>query len=295
MGRGEAISILLVGLCLAFGGTARGEGPGACAAGQGEAATVAAVEPGLELRLGDGRLIRLPGIDPARATPDHPKLDEEARAGLAGWLVGRAVLLRAAAPAPDRWNRTVANVDAATGPVAPSGAPGAPLLSVAEALVDAGWARARPEPAAHPCFPRLLAREGEARAAGLGLWADAAYAVLRPDDRDGIARQTGGLALVEGTVRVRAERARFRLSFEGPRRGVDATVVRHAAKAFARAGLDLEALGGARLRVRGFLDDRFGPRIDVTDPDQVERLDGAAGPATRVGPPPAPDPPGSKP
>ncbi|MGH6832700.1 MAG: thermonuclease family protein, partial [Methyloceanibacter sp.] len=42
--------------------------------------------------------------------------------------------------------------------------------------------------------------------------------------------------------------------------------------AFAAAGIDLKALAGARLRVRGFLAWRNGPMIEASHPEQIELL-----------------------
>jgi hypothetical protein len=51
------------------------------------------------------------------------------------------------------------------------------------------------------------------------------------------------------------------------------------AKAFERAGLVLSALAGAKIRVRGAMDDRFGLRMAIEDPDQIERLSDNVGPS----------------
>jgi endonuclease YncB( thermonuclease family) len=56
-------------------------------------------------------------------------------------------------------------------------------IGVAEAILDAGLARYRPDAAAHPCRDLLLAAEAEARAGKTGLWADPFYEVLAAGDR----------------------------------------------------------------------------------------------------------------
>jgi micrococcal nuclease len=45
-----------------------------------------------------------------------------------------------------------------------------------------------------------------------------------------------------------------------------------ALKLFAETGLDPLTLDGALIRVRGWVDDRDGPRIEVTHPEQIEVL-----------------------
>lgn len=54
----------------------------------------------------------------------------------------------------------------------------------------------------------------------------------------------------------------------------DFTVVieRRALRLFAESGLDPLRLEGALLRVRGWMDDHDGPRIEVTHPEQIEVL-----------------------
>jgi hypothetical protein len=47
--------------------------------------------------------------------------------------------------------------------------------------------------------------------------------------------------------------------------------------AFASAGAPLSALAGEKIRARGVLDDRFGPRVEVAEPLMIERLGRAAG------------------
>jgi hypothetical protein len=45
-----------------------------------------------------------------------------------------------------------------------------------------------------------------------------------------------------------------------------------ALRMFAETGLDPARLGGALVRVRGWIEDRDGPRVAVTHPDQIEVL-----------------------
>jgi hypothetical protein len=41
-------------------------------------------------------------------------------------------------------------------------------------------------------------------------------------------------------------------------------------RAFAAAGLDPKKLEGARVRVRGWVEERSGPRIEAVRPEQIE-------------------------
>jgi endonuclease YncB( thermonuclease family) len=237
-------------------------------------ATVAKIEPNLEIALADGRTITLAGLDPPRDTADRPRLATDAREKLAQWLENREVAVRALAEKPNRFGRIPARLFAAPPNASPSAAIGTEI-GAAEAILDAGLARYRPEANAHPCRDLLLAAEAEARAEKIGLWADPFYAVLPGADRAAFANPRTGMVLVEGLVTTLGETvSRFYLNF-GPRRGSDfaITLPKRGATALEKAGLKVQDLVGKRLRVRGLLDATFGPQMELTDPDQLERID----------------------
>lgn len=239
----------------------------------GEPATVAEVDPDLGLRLGDGRVVGLPGIDAPRGV-DGP-VDGAARAMLTQWLLGRSVTVRTLAAEPDRWGRTVALVFAGGATGAPSDEGAVGRVSVVEALLEAGLARARPDPRTATCWPAYLDLERSARTAGLGLWKDPRYAVIAAVDRSRLLASTGTLAIVEGRiVRIVEGRARTYLSFGSNGRADFAiSIDRGGAASFRKAGVDFGAWRGRLVRVRGFLDDRFGLQIELTSTDQIEFTD----------------------
>ncbi len=83
-------------------------------------ADVVFISETLEMRLADGRVLRLAGLDPPRATAADPALAAKARAALEAWVAGGAVAFRSLAAEPDRWNRTpVLLFHPAPPPVAP--------------------------------------------------------------------------------------------------------------------------------------------------------------------------------
>jgi hypothetical protein len=148
-------------------------------------------------------------------------------------------------------------------------------IGIAEAILDAGLARYRPDAAAHPCRDLLLAAESEARATKIGLWADPYYAVLNTGDRAAFANPRTGMVIVEGVAASIGETAaRYYLNF-GPSRGSDfaITLPKRGANALEKAGLKVQDRVGKRLRVRGLLDATFGPQMELTDPDQLELID----------------------
>ena len=130
--------------------------------------------------------------------------------------------------------------------------------------------------------------EAGARASGLGLWADPYYAIIAAADRLSFAEKAGSSVIVEGRITgVASRRPRITLYF-GPRQGWDfsVTILPRNRATFETAYSSLSGLTGQTVRVRGLLDIRFGPQIEISDPDEVEAAgqgqDAAAGsPAPR--------------
>jgi hypothetical protein len=216
-------------------------------------ARIAAVAPGGEVVFADGRRARFGGL----------ALGAKAQSAL-GERQGAEVGVVLFAPRPDRWGRLIVDLVGADG------------RSLGLDLVERGLARVRPEPETRACEAERLDAEAGARAAGEGLWAEAG-AVLDASDAAGLARADGRFSLVSGVVRRVGEgRAKVYLDFSG-RDGFAVVVRRKAEPQFRRAGVDLKALAGQRVLVRGVLDVRFGPRIEIADPAMIEPLDPRTG------------------
>ncbi len=261
----------LLGLCLTLhvaGGAAAQSGQSvACSAAASRRATVVSVDERLELSLDSGLRVRLAGIEPPHATPANPRLALDARDALSGWLSGREIEFRALSAAPDRWGRLEIEASQAA-------AGGEALLPVAEALVDAGWARARPELSARACIGSLLQRERAARRSQIGIWADPAYRVFSAADSAAFVGHDGETIIAEGAVSGVGETAtRTYINF-GPIRTVDfAVTIRKASlKLLLDSGLRPAGFSGQTLRVRGALDTRFGPQIEIVEPAAIEIL-----------------------
>jgi micrococcal nuclease len=179
---------------------------------------------------------------------------------------------------PDRWDRVIVELYA---PPAAGGSLAAPApveTSVSLALLATGFARVWPEPETRPCASERLAAEAQARNKRLGLWRDPYYAVVDAADLDKLLERDGQFTLVEGTPsRVGEGRTRYFVDF-GLHRGFTIVIPKRRAKAFEWAGITIPALAGARIRVRGALDDRFGARMSIGEPGDIERIgaDGAA-------------------
>ena len=263
----DTIVKLLVGACLAVapaGGVMAQQRAEArtpeCKLEAAGAGTVRAVLDGRTLVLGDGREVRLAGIE----LPGADQRNAAALAGktaLAAMLAGREVALKRLGADADRHGRVRAYVFAA-GEQRPA----------QQAMVALGHARVAARIGDAGCASALLAAERAARTARLGLWADPAYAMRQADDPAGVLAERGRFTLIEGkVVSVRESGGTIYVNF-GRRWSEDftATVLKRGERAFTAAGLDLKKLAGRTVRVRGFVEERGGPWIELTHPEQIE-------------------------
>ena len=232
---------------------------------------VSAVGPRLELRLADGRMVRLVGLDPAGQTPDDPDLEDRSRTAFAKLIVGRNVSVRVLSAAPDRWNRIVA-LGFVSAP-----AEGERSDNLAARAIGLGFGRYLAEPAARGCRNAFIAAETIARTAKLGLWSDPYYAVLAVDDQTAFVERSGTVVVAEGRLTAIVPGPfRTKLRFASPDQGshgghtLSATILPRTMKTFEGRRLILSSFLGRVLRLRGLLDLRFGPQIEIADPDQIE-------------------------
>lgn len=212
---------------------------------------VTAVRDGRTLLLDDGREVRLAGIE---APADG--------AALRALVAGRS--LRLERVSEDRYGRVVAFA-AAGGD--------SELLQVA--LIKAGHARVAARTGSRVCSEFLLTAERTARAGRLGLWADPNFAPLSSQNLTKLAAELGQFVLVEGQVlSVRESGATIYANF-GRRwtRDFAVTIPKREARNFAAAGVEPKMLERRRIRVRGIVERRRGPIIDVTAPEQIELID----------------------
>ena len=96
----------------------------------------------------------------------------------------------------------------------------------------------------------------------------------------------GRFAVVEGkVVSARLSGATFYVNFSRRwTQGFAVTISRRMMPAFAAAGIDLKSLENERIRVRGWIEDRGGPRIEATRAGQIELVDAATTTAKDVTP-----------
>jgi endonuclease YncB( thermonuclease family) len=226
--------------------------------------SVASVLDGRSFRLTDGREIRLAGIEVplmARAGKTPEPAATSAKDALETLLSQGVVALKTASREPDRYGRIPAYAFTSGGE-----------MPVQYTLLAQGQARVAAQGESLPCRRELLAQETVARNAKKGLWADPAYALHPADPPEQITAQRGHFAVIEGKVlSVRTSGATIYMNF-GRRwiEGFAVTIRKRDERAFTAAGLAPKSLEGRVVRVRGFIEQRGGPRIEAALPEQIE-------------------------
>lgn len=212
-----------------------------------------------DIALADGRVMRLTQLEPGA--------DASWRSAFAALSPGTPLRLRVLSEAPDRWGRVQARV------AADYGAAGeAPWLE--RELVRRGDARVRPETVGGDCAGALLAAENEARRARAGLWA-AEGALLSAERPAEILRWAGGFVVVEGRIlSVGARRTRTYLNFgKDWKSDLTVTLSKRMLEIVAFKGLTAPALRGRLVRVRGIVENRDGPAMEIARPDEIELVE----------------------
>jgi endonuclease YncB( thermonuclease family) len=207
------------------------------------------------VRLEDGREIRLAGIEPA-----FPEKSDGRKGTLTAMLAGRTVRLHSDDDTPDRYGRQIAFAWRL---------PDETLVQ--QELLAQGEALVSPDVSERECAAALLATEAAARAAKRGIWADPT-AIKNTESPGDILTGIGRFELVEGKVlSVRQAGATTYLNFgRNWTRDFAVTIPRRALANLAAAGLVPKSLENKRIRVRGFVEARTGPRIEVLQAGQIE-------------------------
>jgi endonuclease YncB( thermonuclease family) len=247
---------------------ARAQAAPACGSGRVGPAEVARVVDGRSFVLADGREIRLAAIETLLPVPgDEDEARAEAalavKAALETLVLRREVEIVPGDAGSDRYGRATAYVYARM-------ASGDAVL-VQRELVAGGHALV--SPAATPACRALLRKaEQTARARRLGLWSEP-YSVLKnaADPADVLADQ-GRFALVQGRVASVRESAGIVYINFGQRWSdqFTATLLRRNEGSFAGAGVTPKSLAGRTIEVRGWIEERGGPAVEVTRPEQID-------------------------
>jgi endonuclease YncB( thermonuclease family) len=276
-GRRATIALGAMALLVSAAGPAFAAGCSFEPQGEGR---VADVIDARSFRLQDGREVRLAGIEPvvpeqpssekpssekpSSAKPSLEKPSANRTPALAAILTGRAVKLRGEDDTPDRYGRQPAFVFLDPSETLVQGE----LLAQGEALVSATSTDKE-------CASVLMAAEALAREAKRGVWGDPA-AIKNSESPGDILAGIGRFTLVEGKVlSVRQAGATTYLNFgRNWTRDFAVTISRRVLPVFAAAGIVPKSLENRRIRVRGFVEARGGPRIELLRVGQIELLGG---------------------
>jgi endonuclease YncB( thermonuclease family) len=250
-------AVLACGLMLVADAASPADAAGCAFEPQGEG-RVAEILDARSFRLADGREVRLAGIEPV-ATEKANRTS-----ALSAIIAGREVTLSGEDDAPDRYGRQPAFVFLASSETPVQGL----LLAQGEALVSATVTN-------KDCALILTAAEAAARKAKQGTWASPA-AIKNAESPGDILAGIGRFTVVEGKVlSVRQAGATTYLNFgRNWTRDFAVTISRRMVPAVEAAGIVLKSLENRRIRVRGWVEARGGPRIDVLRVGQIELLGG---------------------
>ncbi len=220
---------------------------------------VASIIDGRTLALQDGRTVRLAGVDDTISGISA----KAAQRGALETLVGPGEVIVRGNPKPDRYGRLVAFafVSGQEEPVQ------AKLLEDGHLVVTAPVDD-------KACATLLQAREFQARQAKRGLWAEPA-ALKNAEMPGDILTLVGRFVVVEGRVlSVREAGATLYINF-GRRWTQDlaVTISRRNVAAFEAAGVPVKSLERKRILVRGWVEQRGGPRLHASWPGQIEAVD----------------------
>ena len=227
---------------------------------------VRAIIDGRSFTLEDGREIRLAGIEvPPASGESGPRAEAAlaARAALESMLATQSVELRQNGAGADRYGRARAMVYVMRDGVA---------RSVTHEMLARGFARVSAHVGDRPCAEELLAQERAARRAKLGLWSEPYYVIVSAESGTHLAAERGRFTVVEGNVSsVRESAGTIYMNF-GRRlsQALTATISKRDQTVFAAAGVEPKKLENRRVRVRGWVEERNGPRIELTRPEQIE-------------------------
>jgi len=239
-----------------------------CTLDPGPTRTVTRVLDAETLVLDDGSAVRLIGALAPRARDANTERgswppETEAIKALSDLVLGKKVNLAFGGRRKDRYGRFLAQV----------------FLNdrgkkdwVQGTLLAEGHARMYGLSESFTCAHELIAHEAEARRKGLGLWSNGVYRLM-PADNPGALMKTRGKyeRVIGGVASIGKTKSTTYLNF-GTDWHTDFTVrigkkVLAADPDFSRM---VDGLAGKQIIVRGWIERRNGPLIDVVDPSQIE-------------------------
>lgn len=243
-----------------------------CALAAGQHRTVTAVTGPDAIALDDGTEVKLAGLigasgfDTTVALAAWPPEQEAIRA-LSDLVLGRTVSVHPVTPRTDRYRRLVAHLFVERD--------NAQRWVQGRLLAD-GHARAYAPTEAFVCADEMLAHERAARQSRRGIWANAAYFERAAYRTRELMRQRGTFQIVSGRVRTVSEvKSAIYLNFGADWHSDFTAGVRLGKGAVWQVAFTekVRALEGRRVRVRGWIDRRNGPYVEIGHPSEIEVLD----------------------
>lgn len=246
----------------------------ACAISSGETQGVVRIIDAETIALDDGTEVRLIGALPSRGL--DAASDGLAVAAIEDAVRGRFVELRYGGRRSDRYGRRLAQVFVIDGDT---------RGWLQGQLVESGRARAYALPGNEACLKDLLVREQVARLNGRGIWSDSPYRVRNSSQTRELLALRGRFAVVEGKVqKVAASGGRTYLNFGNDWKwDFTATVPPAVMRAKPEAQMFLNSLEGRDVRVRGWIERRNGPLVELSSLDEIEVLESPAVPGDALG------------
>jgi endonuclease YncB( thermonuclease family) len=229
---------------------------------------VAEVRDGRSFILEDGREVRLPNIEvplpvQAAAGGGQMPLASAARTALEQLVAGQMVELRQMRSASDRYGRMLADAYIVVNGME---------RSASREMLTLGFARVSIQGVHAPCATEFFAAEDMARRGKLGVWAEPYYALVSAGSLNDLLAHRGRFTVVEGQVlSVRESGGIIYVNF-GRRwsEALTVTIAKRSERNLVATGLNPRNLENMRVRVRGWLEERNGPRIEVIRPEQIE-------------------------
>jgi endonuclease YncB( thermonuclease family) len=239
-----------------------------CAPEDGGLHTVSRVIDAETIALEDGSEVRLIGALPPNRFdgPAAGALEASTREALERLVQGRRIELRYGGRQRDRYGRRLAQVFVLDGDK---------NIWVQGQLIEAGHARAYALPGNDTCLKDMIEKERQARQNSRGIWINSYQFVRNSDQVRELLTLRGRFVLVEGRVHAVAERGgRVYLNFGRDwRQDFTASAPPWLLRRNAEAAKLLRLLEGRAVRVRGWLERRNGPFIEIASVGDVEVLD----------------------
>jgi micrococcal nuclease len=266
-GRPRLFYVLLAWTSAAMVQPVLGQVPADCGPEAGPARAVARIIDAETVRLDDGSEVRLIGALAPRASDVGAQRgvwppEQAAILALTSLAQGRTVTLFGGRET-DRYGRILAHAMVETA--------GKPEW-LQGALLEQGMARAYGSSVEAGCLQALIARERPARDALRGLWSNPAYRVRNAEMPDDLVPLRHTFQVVSGTVTATSQaRGQIILSFGERRRSGFSVTFRRTDQPLP-GGARPKDLNGRAVLVRGWIDLRAGPIIDIDAGGHIEQI-----------------------